>query len=74
MNKNVAVAVLLAVLIVISGVQAIQLTDLKSKLEEGGNIKLAGKSTGGGSKSVATGSSGDLPKSLDKLPAMVEGC
>ena len=76
MKKTTVVAVILAVLVLISLVQAVQLGGLKTKLE-GGNVKV---SSSAGSSPVASGSSADsgrtaaLPSSVSSLPQMVGGC
>jgi len=72
MNKTNILAIVLAVLVVISVVQAFQLTGLKTKLDSGQvstkSVKPAVKSSPG------SGDSANLPKSLDNLPQMVGGC
>jgi len=60
-------AVAIGLLIVISGVQAIELVSLKNKLSE---VEELGVS----SKSASTGSSDDLSNNLKNLPSMVGGC
>lgn len=60
-------AIALALLVIISGVQAIELTKLKNQLkEEGASLSL-------GSQGAASSSS-KLKSSLDSLPSMVGGC
>ena len=71
MNKNIIFAIILGILVLVSLVQAYQLTSLKSKLEAGavqiGGAKSVPK-TGGTS---GTGATGD---GLNNLPTMVGGC
>lgn len=66
-------ALLLGVLVIISFVQAFQLTSLKAKVEEG-QVSLG---SGSSKTSAAGGSSGrtaELPSSVTELPQMVGGC
>jgi|TARA_B100001971_G_C18068884_1_gene471989 hypothetical protein len=71
MHKNFVITIVLAVLVVISVVQAIQLNGLKTTLAESDlsvgtkNVKV---STG------SSGSSGSLPTNIQSLPTMVGGC
>ena len=67
MNKNMIIVIVLAVLIVISAVQAVQLSGLKEKISSG---EISGGSV---SQRVATGQ-GKNPASLENLPSMVGGC
>ncbi len=73
MDKNILIAVVLGLLVLISVVQAFQLNTLKDKVKEG---KLTiGKASG----SVATGSGSSgggagLPSNIQDLPSMVGGC
>lgn len=70
-GKFVVMAVLLGLLIVVAGVQAMELVSLKSKLSGDMNALAAGNgktSTGSGSSSSA------LKKNLQNLPQMVGGC
>jgi len=67
--KMLIMAVALVLLIAISGVQAIQLTSLKEKMNEDLSELAATK------KTVSTGhSSGSLSDNLNNLPSMVGGC
>lgn len=65
LNKSLVVVFVLVLLLVVAGIQAYQLTSLKTKISEQG-ISL-GKKT-----SVQT--SGNDLSSLDNLPGMVGGC
>jgi len=71
MNKNVVIAIVLGVLVVVALVQAFQLVGLKNKLA-GGGVQTASVSAptqqGGG------GSGAQVPSSLQNLPQMVGGC
>ena len=66
MNKNVIFAIILAILILISAVQAVQLTTLKSKIDAG-SVKIAG------TKTTVQSSTGGA-SSVNDLPTMVGGC
>jgi len=68
LNKNVILVVALALLIVVSAIQAYQLTGLKSKLSEDG-VSLKSTSSVNSPKSLDTDIS-----NLDSLPGMVGGC
>jgi len=75
MKYTTLVAIVLGVLVLISVVQAFQLTSLKSKLSESGVSVKSGSS----STVAASGDSGEkrtqaVPKSLQDLPSMVGGC
>ena len=75
MKKTTIVAIILAVLVLISVVQAFQLSGLKTKVVEGqlsvgssdSSAPLA--SSGSGAKRSAA-----LPSSVKNLPQMVGGC
>lgn len=74
MNKNVVFAVVLGLLIVISVVQALQLSGLREKIANGG-FSVSGKATS--TSAVASDSSSGAAsdsKSLSSLPSMVGGC
>ncbi len=70
MNKNLILAIVLGILVIVSVVQAFQLSSLKAKV--GG----AGVSTVSAPASVSAPSSGgaSVPSSLQNLPQMVGGC
>lgn len=65
MNKNIIIAVVLGILLVLSVVQAFQVNAIKEKIETGG-VKIAG--------AAATGGGASVPSSLQNLPTMVGGC
>ncbi len=70
MKKNIIMMVVLAILILISVVQAVQLVTLNSKLSEGGvSLQTSTKTSTSGDSQGAK-----LPSSLDNLPQMVGGC
>ncbi len=75
MEKTKIVAVILGVLVLISIVQAFQLSDLKEKISDG---QLSVKSARGATPAASSGSSGkttaSLPSSVKDLPQMVGGC
>lgn len=74
MNKNFVITIVLAILVLISLVQALQLNSLKSQLAEGGfSIGTASTKTPVASSS-GSGGGDSLPSSLDNLPTMVGGC
>ncbi len=75
MKKNTLVAIVLALVIIVSAVQAFQLTALKAKVSSGGASigsgataapTAAGTSASSGGKTVAS--------SIAELPSMVGGC
>jgi len=69
MDKNVVIAIVLGVLVLIAGVQAFQLFTLKNKLADG--QFSTNTATGAASPS---GSGPQLPSNLQNLPNMVGGC
>ncbi len=73
MEQKKVVAIILGILVIISVIQAFQLSSLKSKMTEGKlSVKSpsasASTSSGSGSKPAA------LPASVKNLPQMVGGC
>ncbi len=72
MNKENLLTVFLAVLVVVSAIQAIQLVSLGSALSTGAVVsKPAPSSASSGS---GTGHVTNLPSNLDDLSGMVGGC
>jgi len=76
MKQTTLVAIILGVLVLISIVQAYQLTGLKTKLA-GGQVSVGSSNT----KTTPLASSGDsgkqtasLPSNVKELPGMVGGC
>lgn len=68
MDKNIIIAIVLGVLLLVSVVQAVQLNALKVKVEEG-------KLTLGKTKSsTTTGATGHDSTDISNLPSMVGGC
>ncbi len=65
MNKNLLIAAILAILVVISAVQAFQLNDLKQKVESGSIGKAA---------VPAAIQSGGAASGINDLPSMIGGC
>ncbi|MEK6849015.1 MAG: hypothetical protein AABY01_00425 [Nanoarchaeota archaeon] len=63
-KTNIIIAVVLAVLLVISVAQAFQINDIKQKIA-GGTFKVSSTGTSGGS---------NVPSGLQNLPTMVGGC
>jgi hypothetical protein len=68
MNKNVVIAIVLGALVLIAGIQAVQLFSLKGKIASG-SISTSSAPAAGGS-----GNSPQLPSNLQNLPNMVGGC
>ena len=73
MNKETLLTIVLVGLVMVSAVQAVQLTTIGSQIESG---ELTGT---GGSGAIQTSSGGSgsgttIPSSLTDLPAMVGGC
>ena len=66
MNKNMIIVAVLAVLVVISAVQAFQLNDLKQKIAAGTVLKTG--------TPAAAASAGSGPSDINQLPSMVGGC
>jgi hypothetical protein len=66
MNKNIIIAIVLGVLLVLSVVQAFQVNTIKEKISSGG-VKLA-------SGAASTGGGASVPSNLQNLPSMVGGC
>ena len=67
MNKNWLFVLILVVLVVAAGVQAVELQAMKKSISDSG---LSFSSKGSGSTSGTASSTG----SLDSLPQMVGGC
>ncbi len=65
MNKNIILIVALSLLLVVSAVQAIQLTALKAQIDEG-SVKIGGTAP----KTTTT----QTVDNIDELPQMVGGC
>lgn len=75
MNTTMIVAGVLGVLIILSAVQAYQLSSLKGTLEDG---QMTVKSQSGKTSVAQSGDtqqkSSNLPASIKELPQMVGGC
>ncbi len=67
MNKDMIIAIVLGILVVISVVQAIQLNNLKDNIATGGVATVS-------ANSPVQGSGAGLPSNLQNLPEMVGGC
>jgi hypothetical protein len=75
MKYTTLIGIVLGVLVLISVVQALQLTGLKGKLSEGGvSVKASTGSTVATSGDSAPKRTQAVPKSLQDLPTMVGGC
>ena len=70
MNKENLLTVFLAVLVVVSAIQAIQLISLGSALSTGAVVSRPAPAPASG----ATGEATALPSNLDDLSGMVGGC
>lgn len=69
MNKNLLIMIVLAVLVLVSAVQAVQLNDLRTKIASG-EIKTTGAATANTPSSGAA----SVPSNIQNLPSMVGGC
>jgi len=66
-NKFMIMAVLLGLLIIVAGVQAVELTSIKTKIADGSFASAGSSGSSGNSGST-------LKNNLDSLPTMVGGC
>ncbi|MCK4967993.1 MAG: hypothetical protein KAS12_02965 [Candidatus Aenigmarchaeota archaeon] len=74
MEKDTMIAILLGILVLVSVVQAVELTNLKTGIEEG-KITLGAKSAATTTSTTSSGGSGAVvPSNLQNLPDMVGGC
>ena len=71
--KVLAIVAVLGLLIMVSAVQAVELTSLKEKINTEFS-DLAVLSIGGGGITTASTTATDLKKNLANLPSMVGGC
>ena len=69
MNKNTIIVIVLAVLVLIAAVQAVELNQLKAKIVSN-DISTSAVTT----KTSSSGSGASLPSNLNNLPQMVGGC
>lgn len=75
MNKNLIVVGILAVLVIISAAQAVQLIGMNSDINEIDPTKSSGTTSLSTSSSTTSSSgSGSVPTNLQNLPGMVGGC
>ena len=74
MEKNTLVGIVLGILVVISVVQAFQMTSLRNQVAGGGGVQTASAGTPVRSGPAASGGQPQLPSSLKNLPDMVGGC
>ncbi len=72
-NQATLLTVLLAVLVIVSAVQAYQLTSLKSEISDA-EFTLGSSSGSSSSRVKLTTGSGGMPTSIQNLPPMVGGC
>ncbi|HIH38623.1 hypothetical protein J4460_01470 [Candidatus Woesearchaeota archaeon] len=72
MEQTTIIAVIIGLLIIVSGVQAVQLSTLKTTLSsEGYSLKAGSPQRAPSSGGANTGA---LPSSIKDLPQMVGGC
>jgi len=71
MKQTTIIAIILGVLVLVSAVQAVQLSSLKSTIQEGG-ISISSVKAPLSASSGSTGAS--MPSSIQDLPQMVGGC
>ena len=70
-TKMLIIALVLGILILVSGIQTLELMSLKNNL----NAEIGTLSSGSSQKTISTGSSsGTLSDNLNNLPQMVGGC
>lgn len=74
MNRNIVVAVILGLLVLVSVVQAFQLNSLKEKVKSGDVVAVSGSAASSVSLQSGQGGSPALPSNLQSLPDMVGGC
>lgn len=75
MKQSVIVALILGVLVLISAIQAIELSSLKETISEGGlSVKSSSSSTPVASQGDSGKTTTALPSSIKNLPKMVGGC
>ena len=70
LNKNMIIVGILVLLVVASAVQAFQLINIKSNINNVGTNKVV-KTT---SSSTSTSGNAEVPTNLQNLPGMVGGC
>lgn len=75
MEKKVIVSIVLGLLVIISAVQALQLTGLKAKISDA-SLSTARSSSQSVPAASSVGSSGGntVPANIADLPSMVGGC
>ena len=73
MNQKTIIALILAVLVLVSVVQAFQLTSLREKVKTGG-LSLSSSNSGTPVASSGGKTIGTVPSSVKDLPQMVGGC
>jgi len=72
MNTNTIVAIVLGVLVLVSAVQAFQLSGMKEKVSDG-QLSVASASVNPQAP-ASPARTGSLPTSVKNLPQMVGGC
>lgn len=73
MKTTTIVAIILGILLLVSLVQAVQLNNLKDKMEEG-ELSIGSKSASSSSSGSSTRKAASPPPSIQNLPQMVGGC
>ena len=75
MEKNTIVGIVLGILVLVSVVQAFQMTSLRSQISGGSAVQTASASQPVASGSPSSGAkTAQVPSSLQNLPDMVGGC
>lgn len=74
MKKDTVMAIVLGVLLVVSVLQAVQLSMLKGSLEDGVSFGSTKTTTTPATGGVNNNGGASLPASLENLPTMVGGC
>ncbi len=76
MKKNVIISIVLGLLVVISAVQALQLTELKAKISDASfsTVKSSTQSVPVASSGGSSGGGDTVAADIATLPSMVGGC
>jgi len=74
MEQKTIFAIVLGVLVLISAVQAFQMTSLKSKVADGGVSVQKGGAGSAPAPAANSGRTQALPDNIKNLPTMVGGC
>lgn len=74
MEKEKLMTVFIAVLVLVSAVQAVQLITLNGKVQSGEISTRASAQSTSGTTDSGSGSGTQLPQNIQNLPSMVGGC